>query len=429
MLTRLLQYAIVFVILTGIGVGGAQLWRVYGGQPTGPTFRLANVERQSLTATIGASGPLQAEDVVDVGAQVAGRIVKLGCDYRSKVEPGDLLALIDDKIYTAQLRQSQADLEQELANQDRAKADIEQCNAKFLQAEKEWQRVERLTNKSAVAETESDLAYFNFLSSKAALAVAKATLRQSEAITKKARAAVEQAQITHDYTQIRSPVKGEIIDRRVNVGQTVVASLNAPSLFLIAKDLTKMQVWAAVNEADIGQIYLKQPVRFTVDSYPTSTFKGEVAQIRLNASMNQNVVTYTVIVSVNNDDGRLYPYMTANLQFEVSKREQVLTVPNAALRWQPSLAHIAPAYQPEIGKIRERKARLGSEPATGGQGTLWVRVEDGLKPLTVQVGLSDGVSTEVSGDELTENLPVVIGVATIPKAATNNPFAPPTLKK
>src|SRR5262249_12654673 len=154
------------------------------------------------------------------------------------------------------------------------------------------------------------------------------TLSRSEAM-------LREAQVNLGYTQIRSPVDGVIVDRRVNVGQTVVAGLNAPSLFLIAKDLTKLQVWASVNEADIGNIHAGQSVRFTVDAYPKETFVGQVAQIRLNASMTQNVVTYTVVISTDNSQGKLLPYMTANLQFEVDRRHDVLLVPNAALRWKP----------------------------------------------------------------------------------------------
>src|SRR5207249_3200763 len=170
--------------------------------------------------------------------------------------------------------------------------------------------------------------------SKSALAVGEASVAQ-------ARAALQQAEINLGYTTIRSPVKGVIVDRRVNVGQTVVASLNAPSLFLIAKDLTRMQIWASVNEADIGQIHAGQAVRFSVDAFPHQTFRGDVAQIRLNANMTQNVVTYTVVVNTDNTNGKLLPYMTANLNFELSQRNDVLLVSNSALRWRPQIQQVA----------------------------------------------------------------------------------------
>src|SRR5204863_6291083 len=176
----------------------------------------------------------------------------------------------------------------------------------------------------------------------AAIAQAQAGLKDATAAAAKARGVVGDAEanlkkalINLGYCTIQSPVKGVIVDRRVNVGQTVVASLNAPSLFLIAKDLTRLQIWTSVNEADIGQIHPGQPVTFTVDAHPNQTFHGTVSQIRLNATMTQNVVTYTVVVDTDNANGKLLPYLTANVQFEVNSRPNVLEVPNAALRWRP----------------------------------------------------------------------------------------------
>ena len=170
------------------------------------------------------------------------------------------------------------------------------------------------------------------------MAVGKATIRQN-------RAALRMAKTNLGYTTIKSPVRGAIIDRRVNIGQTVVASLNAPSLFLIAKDLRRMQVWASVNEADIGRIHVDMPVRFTVDAHAGQTFHGKVTQIRMNATMTQNVVTYTVVVTTDNSNGKLLPYLTANVQFEVDQRSHVLLVPNAALRWKPQASQIDPAVR------------------------------------------------------------------------------------
>ena len=168
----------------------------------------------------------------------------------------------------------------------------------------------------------------NYKAAEANVAVGEATIQQNEA-------ALEMAKTNLGYSTIKSPVDGVIIDRRVNIGQTVVASLNAPSLFLIAKDLRRMQVWASVNEADIGRIHPSMPVRFTVDAYPGEVFRGKVVQVRLNATMTQNVVTYTVVVTTDNSDGKLLPYLTANVNFELEQRDNVLLVPNAALRWKP----------------------------------------------------------------------------------------------
>ena len=209
-----------------------------------------------------------------------------------------------------------------------------------------------------------------------------------------------------------------IIDRRVNIGQNV--AVGGPSLFLIAKDIEKLQVWASVNEADIGRIKEGMDVRFTVDAFPGETFKGKVVQKRLNAEMSQNVVTYTVVVSCENPDHKLMPYMTANLQFIVETRANVLRVPNAALRWKPS--------RPEFVAPGESSAGPASAKDQGSLGRLWVKAPDGqhVRPLTVQVGLSDGSLTEVSGADVKEGTEVVIGEAAAEQQGSEigNPFTP-----
>jgi HlyD family secretion protein len=223
----------------------------------------------------------------------------------------------------------------------------------------------------------------------------------------------------------------------VNIGQTVVSSLNAPSLFLIAKDLTRMQVWVAVNEADIGKIHPGLPVSFTVDAFPGDTFRGEVGKVRLNASMTQNVVTYTVEIVTDNSTGRLLPYLTANVQFQLDRRSNVLMVPNAALRWKPSAEQVAPEFReafaklsarggkPESGSAPPSKSPEGAAPGTT-RAALWVPEGDYVKPLRVRSGISDGMNTEVQGEGLTEGMNVVTGVETQagnPDVATN-PFTP-----
>jgi HlyD family secretion protein len=216
-----------------------------------------------------------------------------------------------------------------------------------------------------------------------------------------------------------------------------VASLNAPSLFLIAKDLKRMQVWVAVNEADIGKIRPGQPVAFTVDAFPGETFRGEVGKVRLNASMTQNVVTYTVEVITDNSSGRLLPYLTANVQFELNRLTDVLLVPNAALRFRPTAEQVVPELRDAFASAAEDKARPKEGPRAasgpggdgagpGGRSTLWLAMGEFVRPLAVKAGLSDGAMTEVSGEKLTEGLDVVTGVQ-LPagaKADTSNPFTP-----
>jgi HlyD family secretion protein len=248
-------------------------------------------------------------------------------------------------------------------------------------------------------------------------------------------------------------VKGVIIDRRVNIGQTVVSSLNAPSLFLIAKDLNRMQVWVSVNEADIGSIHPGQPVTFLVDAYSGETFHGEVNKVRLNATMTQNVVTYTVEVTTDNSSGRLLPYLTSTVQFEVNRRNDVMMVPNTALRWMPRPEQVAPEAREAAKAVMERASagapgergagdrprrsstrsttRPGTRRSAGSEsrrGTVWVAEGDFVKPVDVTTGITDGRATEVQGAELVEGAQVVVGeqsseTASAP-AGGANPFIP-----
>ncbi len=448
-----------------LGVGVTYYAKHLSAEPT-VGFRTMSITRGDLVSTISATGTVEPEEVVDVGAQVVGRIKNLGIDpknpkktidYGSVVQEGTVLANIDDAVYSAQVDQAQASLL-------RAKADLLQYQAKLLQAQQEYDRAESLRPTKAIADTDYDLALANFKAAKANVTVGEAVIGQAEASLRLARTNL-------DYTVIKSPVEGVIIDRRVNIGQTVVASLNAPSLFLIAKDLRKMQVWASVNEADIGRIREEMPVRFTVDAFPGETFLGRVAQIRLNATMTQNVVTYTVVVATDNSNGRLKPYLTANLQFEIEHRKDVLLVPNAALRWKPRTEQVLPEARETIASSSSRRKKgkaeqsakapsgdaesvksagadkpVGAEKSTaagksagGGKsetaakgreerGRLWVPVEgqNYVRPVAVQFGASDGSLTEVSGSELSEAMEVVIGEARNQQVeeSTNNPFAP-----
>jgi HlyD family secretion protein len=227
--------------------------------------------------------------------------------------------------------------------------------AKLNQAERDWQRAQKLGPSDALAQSTYDAYRSAYDTAVANVAVGKAAILQAKASLAQAEAVLRRAQRNLGYCTIKSPVKGVIIDRSVNIGQTVVASLNAPSLFLIAKDLKRMQVWVAVNEADIGKIRPGLPVTFTVDAFPGETFRGEVGKVRLNASMTQNVVTYTVEIVTDNSSGRLLPYLTANVQFELDRRTNVLMVPNAALRWKPSAEQVAPEASETFEKLAGRK--------------------------------------------------------------------------
>jgi HlyD family secretion protein len=380
------------------------------------SYRTVVIKRGDLRSTITATGTIEPEEVVDVGAQVAGRIASFGADpsepdkpisYRSRVEQGTVLARLDSALFQARVDQARGRVA-------KAGADIEQAAAKLRQADRELERCKKLKARGTVviAQKEYDEALANAESAKAALDVS-----ESELVV--AKADLEEAEVNLGYTTVRSPVKGIILDRRINIGQTVIASLNAPSLFLIAKDLARLEIWSSVNETDIGSIHEGQKVRFTVSALPRETFEGKVSQIRLNASMTQNVVTYTVVVAVDNRDGRLLPYLTARLEFEVQTRQSVLLVPNAALRWQPRVQNVVPEARANYAQARDRFAVTKGEPgvSTGSSqqpgGVLWIRAGDFVRPLDVRIGPSDGLLTEIITDQLAEGNEVVVAAERI----------------
>ena len=386
---------------------GALWWRARGD--TQLSFRTALVTRGDVVSTINATGTIEPVEVVDVGAQVAGLIRSFGkdktgrtIDYGSVVEEGTILAQIDDSVYAADVAL--------------ARAQLEQMKAKLLQAEADWKRAQELTNSKLVPLSDYD-------SSKASYAVAKANVDIAEATLSK-------AQRNLDFCVIKSPVKGVIIDRRVNIGQTVVSSLNAPSLFLIAEDLTKMQIWVAVNEADIGRVAAGVPVTFTCDAFPGKEFNGAVGKVRLNATMTQNVVMYTVEVNTENPDSILLPYLTANVHFMVRRETNVLLVPNSALRWSPSspeeIVADARSQNPIDPSADNPSVANGSKEK---QGILWLKDGAYVRPMPVKVGTSDGSSTAVAGDGLHEGQKVVTGETTGPvQGGTKSPFVPQLIR-
>jgi HlyD family secretion protein len=424
-------------------IGATFAWYRNRSSEEAAAFQTATVTRGDLLVTIGATGTVEPEEVIDVGAQVAGQILSFGkdvndrtVDYGSQVAEGTVLARIDDSLYAADAADAQAQVQAAQAGVQRAQADQEQYTAKLNQAERDWQRAKNLGPSEALAQASYDAYRAAYETAKANVAVGETAILQATADLAQAQAVLSRARRNLGYCTIASPVKGVIIDRRVNIGQTVVASLNAPSLFLIAKDLTHMQVWVAVNEADIGKIHPGQPVTFTVDAFPGETFPGTVGKIRLNASMTQNVVTYTVEIITENKEGRLLPYLTANVQFELQHLHDVLRVPAAALRWEPQLDQIAPQFR----ETTRQTVQTGSHPAKGSRSetktdqtsgggprrVLWTLDGTYVRPMKVRTGASDGVVTEVGGDGLTEGMSVVTGLKTGNSASSEarNPFAP-----
>jgi HlyD family secretion protein len=486
----MIKYFSAGLVLALLAGGGFWYWK--GHSQPHSNYALAEVKRGRLEATVGSTGTLQPREIVDVGAQVAGRIISIGPDSttRSKivdwgsevqgpaldqygrvlvddngkvVKAGTLLAQIDPDLYQAQVlaaeasvSSTQAAVKSAEAAVDVARADLLQKSATLGQATQDWDRVSKLYATQGVAQAEYDQFHATFETAKAAvkssnanIGVAEANHRKAQADVRTAQANLKTARTNLEYTKITSPVDGVVIDRRINVGQTVVASLSAPSLFLIAKDLSKTEVWAAVNEVDVGKIKIDpdeshMTVTFTVDALPGRVYHGRVVPqgklpFRLNVTMNQNVVTYTVVVSVDdeeNKDGALKPYMTANLTFLVGERDNALLVPNAALRWQPPRNQIAPEQREAYKKLSGKK-RSATDAEAQDHGLVWLKGEDGfLRFIEVKTGISDSVNTEIvkvlSGGELTEHAQVIVGETRGNEARGNepNPFvASPFLPK
>ncbi len=357
----MLRFGVLILLIASVVGGGVYYRHRVEARANQHRFRTEKIERGDLNITVDATGTIEPEEVVDVGAQVTGRIAELAkdprgetdpafadksIDYRSPVTKKMLLAQIDKSVYAAQYDQANAALAQ-------AQAHVLQTKAMMAQANAEWERAQKLKELKipsrsptgdaslggglpivGISDSDYVLAQANAEGTKADVAAAEATVQQQQANLKLAKTNL-------DYTTINSPIDGTIIDRRVNIGQTVVSNLNASSLFLIARDLRRMQVWASVNEADIARLDPGTKVNFRVDAFPNDTFHGTVFQIRLNAIMTQNVVTYTVVITVDNSDLRLLPYLTANVKFQVDERKDALLVSNTALRYRPNPDQIA----------------------------------------------------------------------------------------
>ena len=415
---RFLKFPIIAAAVVILALGaGTWWWHARGNSKL--SFLTAVVKRGDVAATISSSGTIEPSETVDVGAQVAGRITTFGTDiagqtidYNSVVDKGAMLAKIDDSVYAA-------DLSVAKAGEMTAAANLEQMNARLDQAGAEWKRAQSLYDSKLMSQVDYDTDKANYEVAKANVSVAKSGVAQAQAD-------LDKAQRNLDFCIIKSPVTGVIIDRRVNIGQTVVSSLNAPSLFLIAEDLTRMQIWVAVNEADVARIKPGAAVTFTCDAFPGRQFEGTVAKVRLNATMTQNVVMYTVVVNTENPDKVLLPYMTANVSFTVSRQTNSLMVPNAALRWSPSSPNeVAVDARSQNPVDPPGDNPPGAKGAKGNQGVIWVKEGEFVRPVDVKVGTSDGSKTAVTADNLKEGEEVVTGETTgQEQVSTQNPFLP-----
>ena len=338
--------SIVPSLLLGIAVvailgGGTWWWTARKGEAADSAYRTATIERGDIRVAISATGTLSAISTVTVGSQISGQVTDVLVDYNSEVKKGEVLARIDPSTYEAQIEQGNA----QIAN---AQASLKQAQATLANAELDYTRKADLGRHKLVAQSDVDLARAARDQARAQVNAAQAQIRQQTASTQTTR-------VNLDRTVIRSPVDGVVLTRTIEPGQTVAASLQAPELFTIAEDLSKMKIELAVDEADIGQVKVGQAVSFTVDAFADRQFRGQVQQVRLSATTTSNVVTYPVVVSVDNSDGTLLPGLTVNAEIEVSKRDDILKVSNAALRYKPTgeaATATAAAQAPQGGQNR-----------------------------------------------------------------------------
>jgi HlyD family secretion protein len=367
------------VLLALLAAGGWYLLRPVETD-TGPGYSEARVQRNDINALVSATGTLSPINTVQVGSQVSGTIQHLYADFNEQVKQGQLIAQIDPAIFKAKRAEAQANVESARAARDKAWVSVRD-------ARREFERQSDLFKRKLVAESVRDAAEFAYQTAQVEHQVKLASLAQAEA-------ALQREQVNLDYTAIYAPVDGVVISRDVDVGQTVAASLQAPTLFTIANDLTRMQVEADVDESFIGQVQQGQPVSFSVFAYPRREFSGSVAQVRLQPKVEAGVVKYNCIIHVDNADLALKPGMTANVSIEVARHEQVLTVPNAALR-----------YVPDLPQQRINEIRRGLK---AGQAIVWQVTEQGLDPLTVETGIVGDKLTEVRGAGLGDDMTIAV---------------------
>ena len=411
-------------VLAATTLGGVLWFNHRADAGTTPSYRLGKVERGDVRQTVSATGTLGAVRTVEVGTQVSGQIAALFVDFNSHVKKGQLIARIDPIL-------------QEQAVAD-AQAGVSRADAVVTQTQLEFERSKKLHDQQIATDAEFNVAQSNY-------SVAKANLTS-------ARISLQKARQNLAYTNIYSPIDGVVVERAMDVGQTVAASLSAPKLFVIANDLSRMQILASVDESDIGKIQAGQPVTFTVQSFPDRTFNGSVEQVRLNSTTLNNVVSYTAVVSVNNEDGKLLPGMTASVKLVTASADSVLTVPSTALRFTPpegaktnapvrpvrdsSAAAQAPAAgaAPQGGfgggfpggpggNAPRRPRPAGSQP--GSMATLWTVDAGGtLTPHRVRLGISDGTKTQITSRDLEQGASIVIGATQPGSSAAANTGAP-----
>jgi HlyD family secretion protein len=395
----------IYAVLGILVVLAAGFWFYQRADAKPTEFRFAEVRTGDVQLTVSATGTLSAVKTVSVGTQVSGQVADIFVDFNDRVKKGQLLARIDPTL----AQQSVED----------ARATLESRRAAFAQAQQEYERNKTLLGAGLVAQSVYDTARSQY-------AVTRANVKAAEV-------ALDRANRNLEFTAIHAPIDGVVVERNVDEGQTVAASLSAPQLFLIANDLSQMQILASVDESDIAQISEGLPVKFTVQAMPNQSFTGRVRQVRLQSKVQENVVNYTVVVEVPNRDGKLLPGMTASVDFEAKAANDVLTVPNAALRFTPPadmLAELrgARATSPATDSTSTARTANGGRGSFGGQrtrqrpadvGRVWTVDDNGkLNPIRVKTGISNGTVTEVASKDLRPGMNVIVGVTTSEASAS-----------
>jgi HlyD family secretion protein len=348
------------------------------------------VERGPLAAKVTATGTLSSLVSVQVGSQVSGTLREILVDFNSPVTKGQVLARIDPRLFESALEQARA-------NQKAAEGNLAKAKAQAADAERQYQRSRDLAAKNLVPQADLDTA-------QSAAQAAEAQITASEGSLAQAQASLLQAEVNLEYATILSPINGIVISRNVDMGQTVAASLQAPTLFTIAEDLRKMQVDTSVAEADVGKLEPGMTATFSVDAYPGQTFQGKVRQVRNAPQVVQNVVTYDAVIDVQNEELRLKPGMTANVTFVYAERDDALKIPNAALRFHapPEWTEKEGSGKPPAGRLASAQtvARPAGESAARNRKTIWVVRDENPRPVAVVTGISDGIFTEAAGGDL-----------------------------
>ena len=421
------KIALALAVMAALGTGA---WYLLHRSPA-PQVATQPITRGDVEETVGATGALEAVNTVQVGTQVSGSIQDLYADFNSPVKKGQVIARLDPSLFQTQVEQARA-------NVSRSEADLDRLRLSEADALRKFERARKLAADGLIPAMDLDAAEAAYLS-------ASAQVRSAQAQVVQARASLNQAEVSLEKTVITAPISGIVIARNVDVGQTVAASLQAPTLFVIAADLTKMRVNASIHEADIGRIRPGQGVRFRVDSFPSDEFPGTVSLVRLNPVVQQNVVTYATVIDVPNPQLKLKPGMTATVTIRIESRQNVLLVPNAALRFRPTAEMFAALGQPvppgeepaapdhgawkgaarggtakpPAGVPPSKRAESPAEPAAElfgplaaqeSVGRVWLYGDRHITARRVRLGITDGTHTELLSPDLAEGATVVTNI-------------------